>query len=76
MNNTSETMKIFLTTNEQYLLPDIEEVIEQDKNAMPETEDPLPVHVIPDDGESVRHNEKNINASEYKYLQKATGTDT
>ena len=50
----AETMKMFRDSNKQYLVPGVEE----EKNPTSETEDKLPVHVIPDEGESLRLNEK------------------
>ena len=59
----SETMKMFCNLNEKYLVPDIQEFVQEKKTPTLYPEDPLPVHVIPDDGESARTNE-NIKSSD------------
>ena len=68
-------MKPFRDFNENGLVPGIEEVVQDDKTPTLDPEDPLPVHVIPYEGESARANE-NIKSSEPKYLNKATGKGT
>ena len=50
----AETMKMFRDWNED----DIVKVIEEDKTTTPEPEDQLRMHIIPDEGESARMNEK------------------
>ena len=45
-----KTMKMFLDLNENYLVTCIQEVGEQVTTPTSDIEDPLPVHVIPDEG--------------------------
>ena len=67
-------MKIFSDFNEEELVPGMEEVIQEGKTHTSYPEDPLHVHVIPDEVESSRMNE-NINSLEPSYLKKATDKD-
>ena len=68
-------MKMFCNLNENDLVTGIEEVVQQGINHTKNSEDPLPVHIITDEGESVMRNE-GIKSSEPMYLKKATDTDT
>ena len=56
MTNPEEIMKMFRTMNKQDIVPGIEEFVEQEKTHISEPEDPLTVHIISEEGESVRHN--------------------
>ena len=69
--NPEETIKMFHNSNEDDIVP----VIEEEKTTKPEPEDKLPVHVISDERESVRTNEI-IKSSELTYPKKYTDTDT
>ena len=53
MTNPEKTLKMFRKAHEEYLVPGIDE----DKIPTSETEDNIPVHVIPDEGGSVKPNE-------------------
>ena len=53
-------MKIFCTTNGKYLVLGIEEVTKQYKTTISDPEDPVHVHIISDEEESVMHNERSI----------------
>ena len=59
----AETMKILHNFNEKDLVPVIEELVQENKTHQSYPEDPLPVHVISDKGESAKTNE-NIKSSE------------
>ena len=48
--DTQETTNIFYNFNEKELEPGIEEVAKQDTTPNSDPEDPLPVHVIPNEG--------------------------
>ena len=62
-------MKIFCDLNEKDLLPGIEEAVEKYKTTASDPEVPLPVHLIPDEGEISGSNES-IKSSELMYLKK------
>ena len=53
ITNPAETLKMFRKQNKEDLVPGIEEDIIH----MPEPEENMCVHVIPDEGERVRRNE-------------------
>ena len=55
-------MKMFRDLDEKDLVPDIEEVIKQGTTPTLYPEDPIHVHVIPDERESAKNNES-INPS-------------
>ena len=59
---------------QKYLVSDIEEGIYQDTTPTSEPEYPLPVLVIPDEGQISRTN-RNINLSEPMFLKKANEPD-
>ena len=69
----AETMTMFRDLNEKYLLPGKEEAVEQYITHMSNPEDPLAVHVTPDEIESARTNDS-INSSKITYPNKYTGT--
>ena len=71
MTDPSETLKMFRDAHEEYLVPGIE----KDKITTLESEDNISVHVILDDGESVRLN-TNSKTSEFTYHKKDTNTET
>ena len=50
MTNTEKTLKMFCNAHSKYLVPGIEE--ENINDSEPEYN--MPVHIIPDEGESVR----------------------
>ena len=74
MTDPMETLKIFRNLHEEYLVPDIEK--ENTPTSEPEEnpEDKLTMHVIPDEGESVRR--KKTKSSEFTYHMKESNTDT
>ena len=49
-NVPEETINMFRNLNENYIVRYIEEVIDQYITPMSDPEDPIPVHVIPDEG--------------------------
>ena len=66
--NPAETLKVFHEAQKEYLVPGIEEdVIPTSKS-----ENKMPVHVIPDEGERVSPNESYEKSSELTYLKKDT----
>ena len=73
----SETMKMFLTMDKQYIVPGIEEVIGQNKTPTSKPKTPLRFHIINDEGVSDRHNGNDIkkasvtNKSTYERIQQA-----
>ena len=71
MTDPSETLKMFRDAHEEYLVRGIE----KDKITTLELEDNIPVHVILDDGESVRLN-TNSKTSEFTYHKKDYDIDT
>ena len=63
VTNTAETMKILCNLKEEDLVPGINEFLQEEKTPMPNPYDPLPMHIIPYEVESVRTDE-NIKSSE------------
>ena len=70
ITDPAETMKMFCGPNKDNLVPGIKE----EKTPTSEPEDKLPVHIIPDEGESMRPNEKS-KSSEFTYHKKYDNTD-
>ena len=72
MDDPAETLKMSHKENEEYLVPGIEEEIIPTS----ETEDNIPVHIIPDKGEIVRPNEIYKIPSELMHHKKYIDADT
>ena len=71
MTDPEETLKIFRKVHKKYLVSGIDVCI----IIASEPEDKMPVHIIPDEGESVRQ-KKSDKSSDLIYQNKDTDTDT
>ena len=72
ITNPAEIPKMFHKTNKEDLVPGIKEEIIPTS----EPEENIPVHVIPDEGETVRLNKIYEKSSELTYHNKDADTDT
>ena len=72
MIDPEEKPKIFYEAHKEYLVP----VIEEANIPTSELEDKMPVHLIPDEGESVRLNENSEKSSDFTHHKKDADTET
>ena len=72
MTDQTENLKMFRKAHKEHLVPGIEE----DNIPKSEPEDNMPVHIIPDGGESVRQNKNSVESLEFMYHKKDEDTDT